>query len=129
MEEKLDKTDYFLMALFSILILTVITAFIYIGYLKVSAEKYQDIISGEIIEVKNGETINPAGYVVSPGVGVALAKSASVLVKISNEVVEVSLGNTPVGKTTIGKKAIIKEKGIIQKEKKIREELILLSIE
>lgn len=128
MEEKIDKFDYFLGVSIIIAILLIFSLFVYLFYQEVRLERYQNIISGEIIEVKNGEVIDPAGYVVSPGVGLALAEQASIIVKTDQEIIEVKTNDVVVNNNDLGKKAMIKELGKIKNGKKIRDKLILISI-
>ena len=129
MGEKINKLDYFTVIIVITIIILFFSGSIYLFYKEVTAERYEKIITGIVMEVKEGEAVNASGYAISEVIGVAMAEQASVTVKTSEEIIEVKTNDRVINNNNLGKKAIIKERGKIKNGKRIRDELILISIE
>ncbi len=128
MEEKEEKTGCGLIAAVFIIPFSILLIFVYYLYSEITAERYEKKVTGIVMEIKQGEVINISGYAISEVIGIAMAEQASVIVKTSEEIIEVKT-ETELTNDAIGKKAIIKEKGKIYNGKEIREELFLISVE
>lgn len=124
----MDTIDRIFLRVMAIFITCVVIGVVYFIHAEIVTPRYENILSGQIIEIKPGEAINPTGYAISEVVGVALAEASVILIQTASETLEVKTGEKLLTDDDLGKIVTIKEKGKILKGKKIRTELILISI-